>query len=199
MTQSDCSVSTAGSECTVCGKAFVSNGRRVKKCSDECRKIDARRRAMARHEALKGTPEYESARKAATRRRYEKVCSDTELLAEARRRTAEWRTANRDAIRDYERRYREQNRLAVREKNQRRRARLLGAWVEDVDTLALWERSSGLCGICGLPIDLTLGWPSGECLTVDHIVPLSKGGLHSMANTQPAHARCNSRKSDRLN
>lgn len=29
---------------------------------------------------------------------------------------------------------------------------------------------------------------------VDHVVPLSKGGMHGYTNVQPAHPRCNMRK-----
>jgi 5-methylcytosine-specific restriction endonuclease McrA len=45
----------------------------------------------------------------------------------------------------------------------------------------------GMCGICKQFI-------VGK-FHVDHVIPLSKGGLHSYANTQPAHPDCNQRKS----
>jgi 5-methylcytosine-specific restriction endonuclease McrA len=35
-------------------------------------------------------------------------------------------------------------------------------------------------------------------LTLDHVVPLAKGGTHEPANTQIAHAVCNSRKNDSI-
>jgi 5-methylcytosine-specific restriction endonuclease McrA len=34
--------------------------------------------------------------------------------------------------------------------------------------------------------------------TLDHIVPLAKGGLHVMENVACAHHACNSDKSDRM-
>lgn len=70
----------------------------------------------------------------------------------------------------------------------RRRARKAKAFVDDVDPRVVYLNAEGICGICREPIDPTKKWH------VDHIVPLSKGGAHSYANTQPAHAACNHRK-----
>ena len=47
----------------------------------------------------------------------------------------------------------------------------------------------GMCALCQLPVRL-------DRMTVDHIVPLSKGGRHEYANTQPAHGLCNYVKAD---
>jgi 5-methylcytosine-specific restriction endonuclease McrA len=35
-------------------------------------------------------------------------------------------------------------------------------------------------------------------VTLDHIIPLSKGGTHTWDNVRPAHRRCNELKGDRL-
>jgi hypothetical protein len=43
------------------------------------------------------------------------------------------------------------------------------------------------CVVCGKPSD-----------TVDHIIPLSKGGTNDPANLQPMCRRCNSKKSAKL-
>jgi len=70
-------------------------------------------------------------------------------------------------------------------------ARKVGApVVEHVSRLKVLEIVDGLCGIC-----LTLVDPSN--FHVDHIVPLSGGGDHTYANTQPAHPVCNLRKGAR--
>lgn len=61
-------------------------------------------------------------------------------------------------------------------------------------------RDKGICKICGKPIDLSdiskhaVGnyYPS-----VDHIIPMSKGGGHVWENVQLAHMICNSKKGDR--
>ena len=54
------------------------------------------------------------------------------------------------------------------------------------------------CAICQKPIDLTLKRTSKMGLTVDHWIPLSKGGSDDMSNLRPAHWICNRRKSDTL-
>jgi hypothetical protein len=52
------------------------------------------------------------------------------------------------------------------------------------------------CHICQTPIDLNAprqvgqyGWEKG--LHIDHVYPLSKGGLDTIENVRPSHGRCN--------
>lgn len=113
-------------------------------------------------------------------------------------RRAAWREANRERMAQSNRAYRLANPDRVRAKNNARRARMLGAFVEMVDPEVLWVRCGGVCGICGEPIDRDLPWPHPQSKTLDHIRPLARGGEHSYANSQLAHAICNSRKNDSL-
>lgn len=53
-----------------------------------------------------------------------------------------------------------------------------------------------ICGICGLPINLSLPYPNPWSLTIDHITPVIHGGATSESNLQPAHFKCNRRKGD---
>ena len=55
------------------------------------------------------------------------------------------------------------------------------------------------CGICGQPVDFSLKWPHPLSPTIDHIIPVIKGGHPSdIANLQLAHFACNRQKSDKL-
>lgn len=66
----------------------------------------------------------------------------------------------------------------------------------EIEIIAAHRRSDGCCGICGEPVDLEV--PRGRLQpTLDHIVPLSKGGDTERVNLQSAHRGCNSRKGNR--
>ncbi len=54
------------------------------------------------------------------------------------------------------------------------------------------------CSICGLPIDLSLTYPNPWSLTIDHVIPISRGGQTKEENLQPTHFKCNRRKGERL-
>jgi len=83
------------------------------------------------------------------------------------------------------------NSTQVQKSHTRRVAYRLGDRItlQDVASLSL-----GLCGICGDVVDMSLhGWDQ-RGPTIDHIVPLSRGGTHTLGNVQLAHRACNTRK-----
>lgn len=55
------------------------------------------------------------------------------------------------------------------------------------------------CHICNEPIDMSLARTHKQGLTVDHVIPLSKGGLDTIENMRPAHWLCNVKKGNKLN
>lgn len=60
-------------------------------------------------------------------------------------------------------------------------------------------KTQEVCGICGTPVDKTLRSPHPLSPTVDHIIPVAKGGHPSaLENLQLAHRICNRAKSDKL-
>lgn len=80
--------------------------------------------------------------------------------------------------------------------NHRQRARHYGVEYEPVNRNTIYARDAWKCGICGEKINKKLSFPHYMSASLDHIVPLSKGGGHTYANTQAAHFICNSLKSD---
>lgn len=59
--------------------------------------------------------------------------------------------------------------------------------------------SQSVCGICGRPVDFDKKFPDPWSATIDHIVPVIKGGdPTSLENLQLAHSYCNRQKSTKL-
>lgn len=73
-------------------------------------------------------------------------------------------------------------------RNRRKRQQIVD--LGDVDRNYL-SRAFNDCYLCGGPL-------AGSQMQFDHIVPLTRGGMHCRENLRPTHARCNLRKSSRL-
>lgn len=104
---------------------------------------------------------------------------DAAHRSEARARTVAWRAANP-------------------EKRADQRARYRGARAcEHAACLALgpiqlaWQTNPHKCYLCGTTV------VRGANLHMDHVVPISKGGLHCGENIRPACAPCNMHKHDK--
>lgn len=63
---------------------------------------------------------------------------------------------------------------------------------------ALWARQHGLCYWCGGRIPHNTTAAQDECLTVDHLVPKSRGGTDSPLNLVAAHRRCNGDRGNKM-
>lgn len=91
--------------------------------------------------------------------------------------------------------WRKEHRVAnpdlVRDQESMRRAKRYTAYVEPVNRWILFEVYKGCCGICGEAVER-------DSFEVDHIIPLSKGGLHMYTNMQPSHRSCNAMKNDKI-
>jgi len=100
---------------------------------------------------------------------------------------AEWRKAHPKLMRQYRRRYYEQNRERWSAYTQDRRARLYNAFVESVNRSVIYERDGGICHICGRRC-------APDSWDLDHLVPLRLGGEHSYKNVAVACPECNRKK-----
>ena len=54
----------------------------------------------------------------------------------------------------------------------------------DYEKKTVYARGNGRCALCGRPIDF-------ESMTIDHKIPLSRGGTNDFANLQPTCGVCN--------
>lgn len=87
-------------------------------------------------------------------------------------------------------------RCAQRDVNRRRRARQAGTQIEPIRPIEIYERDGWACQLCGGPIELAERAPHPRSRSIDHRVPLSRGGPHTRDNVQAAHFACNQLKSD---
>lgn len=99
-----------------------------------------------------------------------------------------WRLAHSEEMNRYAAEWQKRNPDAVRVMNQRRRARLRGAPINDFtleEWLSIVADQEGHCYYCGRD-DLLL--------TQEHRTPLSRGGSHTKDNIVAACQPCNSKK-----
>lgn len=55
----------------------------------------------------------------------------------------------------------------------------------------IYERDKWICQICEKIVNPDLVFPDPLCASLDHVIPLSRGGTHQSNNVQLAHLRCN--------
>lgn len=71
------------------------------------------------------------------------------------------------------------------------RAERMGAHAVDISREEIFQRDGALCHLCGKETSV-------HDRTLDHVVPLIRGGDHIPANVRIAHKRCNEKKGMRL-
>ena len=198
--------------CIICGGTFKIEGKgRVYTCSSPCRaiRIECIIDGCESPKASKGLCQMHAARKRKwgdphrfgpivscnhCERDFEatlpwqKSCSEKCRLGFK----AEYREQNRERRSKYNAEWREKNPVKNRLKWQRRRAllRTVTYQVSDRDIRRLLERYRHECAHCS--VDIRGGYH------LDHVMPINKGGTHSIGNLVPACARCNESKSDWL-
>lgn len=96
-----------------------------------------------------------------------------------------------------EKRYAENKELKAA-RNLAYRARRYGAKSDKIKREDVFEACKWICQICGKSVDKEIKYPNPLSASIDHIVPLSKGGTHTKDNVQLAHFLCNSRKGARV-
>lgn len=179
--------------CVVCGASFDVTKHRRSCCSERC--TDARRGVMFKMRRLAALPDREC-----------DFCLEpvpTSLRRDARYcslycQQAKWYSANAETLRartsEWNRRH-EGKRRAYRHT---RRARMYAVAYETFDAWEIADRDGWRCHLCGGQVDRALAYPDPASKSVDHVIPLSKGGSHTRANVAITHLICNTRKKDRM-
>lgn len=78
------------------------------------------------------------------------------------------------------------------------RCRNAGQTRHGVRPSVLVERDGVDCKLCGAPVDMAARYPDPKSASVDHIIPVSRGGTHDLENLQLTHWKCNHTKRDRI-
>lgn len=110
------------------------------------------------------------------------------LLAHEAELERQRRAENGEAVRERERRYRAEHSARYVERNRRRRDAMGGYTVLDRDKRRMLARYRSRCAYCAeRPFE---HW--------DHVIPIIRGGRHTIGNLLPACKPCNLRKGVRL-
>lgn len=122
-------------------------------------------------------------------------------------RQAQWRTDNPDRVRhkvspEYARAaavvWRAAHPEKVRAYAAIYRGRKFAATVESFTPAEIFDRDDWVCGLCMGAINKATPYPNPMSVSLDHVIPLSRGGAHSRQNTQAAHLVCNLRKHNKV-
>lgn len=133
-----------------------------------------------------------------------KVLTPEERIEAKREREREHYKNNKGRYRERQTKWRQDNPEKIRVQNHRRRARKYAVASDNHTVKDVLELYGADCHLCGEPIDLNAprratdgpGWERG--LQEDHVIPLSKGGTHTLDNCRPSHGLCNLKKGAKL-
>jgi 5-methylcytosine-specific restriction endonuclease McrA len=206
--------------CVVCSERFTSKSARAKFCSSVCRWRSRylpggcyAKSPIKCAQCGQDTPRWAGSVEGKTRCQ---LCikdgrraghGTRKMYRDFKCRCDECREFMNAAFREYARKYREANGKNLYDQYRapgarkrdaaRRRARLMDAFVEDVDPIRVFEADGYRCYGCDRKC--IKGAPNNHPLqpTLDHVIPLSKGGTHEYTNIRTMCRQCNVRKGDR--
>jgi 5-methylcytosine-specific restriction endonuclease McrA len=183
--------------CATCGTGFTASGKGSqfrRQCSPSCLRsslLACNRESFKRRKANeRADPEW-AAENRQKKRAYERnQLADPAYRERRYKRMSERATERRRTDPEY--------RFRVRQMSDRR-SRVEGA--EILPLAPLWAEQDGKCYLCGgqmNPVPVRLGRTHDPlAATIEHRVPISRGGAHDLDNVSLAHYRCNLRKGKR--
>jgi 5-methylcytosine-specific restriction endonuclease McrA len=194
----------AGSSCLSCGKSIPKLAKRCSACQklhraeycraqakqyyrDHAAEICAKKKASRapRHCQDCGRGIRNNKRCAACFKKHKALTAVRAPLERRRVYTTKWRAKNTDAFREMCASWWRRNKVKNRLYKYRRRASVVGPGLSPLAWVEALRATGNTCFYCS---------EASKELTVDHVVPLSRGGEDSPANIVPACRSCNSSK-----
>jgi hypothetical protein len=86
----------------------------------------------------------------------------------------------------------------IRQDRKKHRKRLQGVESEPYTSTEIAERDGWRCQLCGKAVNKRLKYPNEMSASIDHIIPISKGGTDLKVNVQLTHLFCNISKGNRV-
>lgn len=173
--------------CARCAASLSNRQLGAKYCSQQCAEVAGGRRRpsemTSRTCALDGCQQRFQPRRESDRccsEKHGKALWNRESRADGRQKPPPWSDVRRD-------RY-----------HRRRAQKKAASTGEPVLLAVIAERDGWRCSLCSHPVDPAVAWPGSLSPSLDHRVPISKGGAHDPSNVFLAHLGCNSSKGDRL-
>lgn len=112
----------------------------------------------------------------------------------AKAQTKAYYQANKERMKAAFRAWKKTNPDKVREQTHKRRALKYKTQIEPINEKIVYLRDGWICQHCKKRVDKKFKHPNPMSASLDHIIPLSKGGTHTYDNVQLAHLGCNSSK-----
>lgn len=172
--------------CSHCGVDISARPGQAKYCSKRCNEIASGKRlpaplplaACALPECAATFQPWKTGQRCCSEK-HSKLLYNRESRADGRQKRGPWNDKRRDSY-------------------HRRKALKKGASTgAPVRMTEIAERDRWRCHLCGTRVGKKIVWPHPRSPSLDHVVPLSKGGIHDPANVALAHLGCNTAKNNR--
>lgn len=86
----------------------------------------------------------------------------------------------------------------VKDVNRRKKIKENGRVDHSISVERLIKRDGENCYICGGKTNKKLNYTESDYPSIDHVIPIAKGGTHTWDNVKLAHRKCNIKKSDEV-
>ena len=182
-------------KCTECGNTYTPKHKNNIYCSGKCAdKVYNRKRRAKAAEAAREWRKNNAERAHAAAKAYRKANREAETARVRRwlktprgketsaRSNRTWKLNNPDRVTSYVLR-----RMKAEKEG--------GATAELIEEM--WNNGDKTCYLCGIAIDTTTHFLAPTSRTIDHIMPISRGGKHDLDNLAFACRKCNLRKGNK--